>query len=119
MVGLSINASIVKDYECDIDTGDARPIQCRNLNFGPLEPILEQAIAKLIELGNVYQIHDGEWLSKPLLATKPHQENLTDIEDFVCRFCVSYIVLNAASFLGFMIFYSVYIPYFEQRVACL
>ena len=48
-----------------------------------------------MELKLVSQIHDGKWLSKPLLATKPHKENVTDIADFVWRFCVNYIRLNA------------------------
>ena len=50
-----------------------------------------------MELGHVGQIHDGEWLSNPLLAAKPHQENVTNIEDFVWRFCVNYIALNAVT----------------------
>ena len=38
----------VKDYECEIDTGNARPIACKNPTFGPLEtPIIEKAIATL------------------------------------------------------------------------
>ena len=56
---------------------------------------MEKAIAKLVELGHVGQIHDGEWLSKPLFAAKPRKENVTDIADFVWRFCVNYIPLNA------------------------
>ena len=88
----------VKDYECEIDTGDAAPIRCRNPRFGPHEtPLIEAAIAKLVELGHVEQIHEGEWLFKPLLAPKPHQENVTDISDFVWRFCVNYIPLNAVT----------------------
>ena len=88
----------VKDYECEIDTGNAAPVRCRNPTFGPHEtPIIEKAIAKLVELGLADQIHDGEWLSKPLLAAKPHQENVTDIADFVWRFCVNYIALTAVT----------------------
>ena len=88
----------VKDYECEIDTGDASPIRCKNPRFGPLEtPLIEKAIAKLMELGHVGQIHDGQWLSKPLLAAKPHQENVTDIANFVWRFCVNYIALNSVT----------------------
>ena len=88
----------VKDYECEIDTGNARPVACKNATFGPREqPIIEKAIAKLLELGHIKQIYEGEWLSKPLLAAKPHQENVTHIEDFVWRFCVSYIRLNSVT----------------------
>ena len=34
---------------------------------------------------------------QPLLATKPHQDNITDIEDFVWNFCVNYIALNSVT----------------------
>ena len=81
----------MKDYECEHDTGDTAPVRCSET------PIIEKAIAKLVELGLAYQIHDGEWLSKPLLAAKLHQENVTDIADFVWRFCVDYIALNAVT----------------------
>ena len=48
----------VKDHECEIDTGDAAPIRCRNPTFGPHEtPIIEKAIAKLVELCLASQIH--------------------------------------------------------------
>ncbi len=88
----------VKDYECEIDTVDAKPIACRNATFGPRElPIIEKAIAKLLDLDHIEQIYEGEWLSKPLLAPKPHQENVTNIDDFVWRFCVSYVALNSVT----------------------
>ena len=88
----------VKDYECEIDTGDAKPIRCKTPTFGPHEtPIIEKAIATLVQLGLADQIFYGEWLSKPLLAAKPHQENVTDIDDFVWRFCVNYIRLNSVT----------------------
>ena len=88
----------VKDYVCEIDTGNAKPVRCRNPTFGPHEtPVMEKAIAKLVELNLCNQIFDGEWLSNPLLAAKPHQENVTDIADFVWRFCVNYIALNAVT----------------------
>ena len=51
----------MKDYECKIDTGDAAPIRCRNPKFDPHEtPLIERAVAKLVELGHVMQIHEGE-----------------------------------------------------------
>ena len=86
----------VKDYECEIYTRNDRPIRCRNPNFGPLEtPLIEKAIAKLVEIGHAKHIYHGEWLSKPLLTAKTNQENSTEIEDFVWRFCVNYIALNS------------------------
>jgi hypothetical protein len=38
--------------------------------------------------------HGCKWLFKALLAAKPHQEHVRNIEDFVWRFCVNYIPLN-------------------------
>ena len=40
---------------------------------------------------------DSLWLAKPVLAPKPHQEDITDrmIDEFLWRFCVSYIQLNS------------------------
>ena len=37
----------------------------------------------------------GPWGSMILLAAKPHQENMDDINNFVWRMCVSYRSLNA------------------------
>ena len=38
----------IKDYECEIDTGDAKPIACPNATFGPRElPIIKTAIVFL------------------------------------------------------------------------
>jgi hypothetical protein len=85
----------VKDYSCVIDTGMARPIAVKKIHYGPCEiPIMEKCIAALEKLGHIRQVHDGEWLFKALLAPKPHQEGVTNISDFVWRFCVNYIPLN-------------------------
>ena len=82
----------VKDYECNIDTGDAAPIAVKKINYGPREiPIMRKCIAALEKLGQISQVHGGRWMFKALLAPKPHQEHVTDIDDFVWRFCVNYI----------------------------
>ena len=39
----------------------------------------------------------GPWGSMIVLAPKPHQEHVTDINDFVWRMCVSYRKLNAVT----------------------
>jgi hypothetical protein len=85
----------VKDHSCIIDTGTARPIAVEKIHYGPRKiPIMEKCIAALEKLGHICQVHDGEWLFKALLAPKPHQEGVTNISDFVWRFCVNYIPLN-------------------------
>ena len=88
----------VKSYECVIDTGSARPIAIKKINYGDHESnIMRKAIAALAKVGHIRQIHDGEWLFKALLAPKPHQEHVRDIDDFVWRFCVNYIPLNGVT----------------------
>jgi hypothetical protein len=85
----------VKDYSCIIDTGTAKPIAVKKIHYGPREiPIMVKSIAALEKLGHIRQIHDGEWQFKALLAPKPHQEGVTNIQDFVWRFCINYIPLN-------------------------
>ena len=85
----------VKLYECVIDTGSTRPIAIKKINYGDNKTvIMRKCIAALAKVGHIRQIRDGEWLFKALLAPKPHQENVCDIDDFVWRFCVNYIPLN-------------------------
>jgi hypothetical protein len=88
----------VKDYVCDIDTGTATPIAVKGIHYGPDEtPIMHDCISKLEKLGHISQIRDGAWLFKALLAPKPHQEHIRNIEQFVWRYCVNYIPLNAVT----------------------
>ena len=58
---------------------------------------MKKCISKLLKLGHIRQIHDGQWLFKALLAPKPHQEHVRNIDDFVWRFCVNYIPLNSVT----------------------
>ena len=82
-------------YECDIDTGNARPISCGNVNYGPIEyKVTEKHISVLVHMKHSYHISHSWWMSKGLLAPKPHQENVYDIVDFKWRFYVNYIKLN-------------------------
>jgi len=88
----------VRNYECVIDTGDAPPIAVKNIRYGPKElPIMRKAIAGLEQVGHIRQIHDGRWLFKCVLAPKPHQEHVRDINEFVWRFCVNYQPLNSVT----------------------
>ncbi len=86
----------VKNYECVIDTGDSLPIAVKKILYGPKEtPIMRKAIAALEKVGQIHQITEGCWLFKALLAPKPHQEHVRNIDNFVCRFCINYIPLNS------------------------
>ena len=85
----------VRNYECIIDTGTASPIAIKRIRYGPREiPIMRKCITLLEKLGHIRQIHGGEWMFNALLAPKPHQEHVKNIDDFVWRFCINYIPLN-------------------------
>jgi hypothetical protein len=86
----------VKNYESVIDIGDSLPIAIKKILYGPKEtPIMRKAIAALEKVGQINQITDGCWLFKALLAPKLHQEHVRNIDNFVWRFCISYIPLNS------------------------
>ena len=88
----------VKNYECIIDTGSARPIAVKKINYGEMETkIMRKCIAALAKVGHIHQITDGSWLFKAVLAPKPHQEHIANIDDFVWRFCVNYTPLNGVT----------------------
>jgi hypothetical protein len=55
---------------------------------------MRRSIAALENVGHISQIHVGQWLFKALLGPKPHQEHISNIADFVWRFCKNYIPLN-------------------------
>ncbi len=66
--------------------------------YGPKEtPIMRKAIAALKKVGHIHQNTDGRWLFKALLAPKPHQEHIRNIDDFFWRFCVNYIPLTSVT----------------------
>jgi hypothetical protein len=88
----------IRNYECVIDTRDAQSVAIKNIIYGPKEtPIMWDVIAALAKVGYIWQIHDGRWLFKALLAPKPHQEHVPDINKFVWLFYVNYIPLNSVT----------------------
>ncbi len=84
----------VKNYECVIDTGTAQLVAVKKILYGKQETVIMQCcILALAKVGHIRQIADGSWLFKPLLAPKPHQENVSNNDGFVWHFCVNYIPL--------------------------
>jgi hypothetical protein len=79
----------VKNYECIIYTGTTQPIAVKKILYGKQETVIMQCcISALAKVGHIQQITDGSWLFKALLAPKPHQEYVGNIDDFVWCFCV-------------------------------
>jgi hypothetical protein len=56
---------------------------------------MRRTIAALKKVGQIHQITNGCWLFKALLALKPHQEHVRNIDNFVWCFCDNYIPLNS------------------------
>jgi hypothetical protein len=53
----------VKNYECIIDTGNARPIAVKKILYGKRKTvIMQQCIASLAKVGHIVQVTDGQWL---------------------------------------------------------
>ena len=74
----------VKNYECVIDTGTARPISVKKILYGERETIImRKCIAALAKVGHIVQTTEGEWMFKALLAAKPHQEHIRCIDELL------------------------------------
>jgi hypothetical protein len=88
----------VKNYECVIDTSTEWPIAVKKILYGKRKTmIMQKCITALAKVGHIQQSMDWSWLFKALLAPKPHQEHIKNIDDFVCCFCVNYIPLNSVT----------------------
>ena len=75
------------DFKFCIDTGDSKPVCCRQPSYGIHErKIMDKHIQILVP-----------WDSIILLAPKPHQESFNNIKDFVWRLCISYRPLNGVT----------------------
>jgi hypothetical protein len=67
----------------------------RNIRYRIHEtPIMQLAIDALLENDQICIDVDSPWLSKAVLAPKPHQEHGTDTSNFIWRLCINYITLN-------------------------
>ena len=87
----------ILEYEFSIDTGKSKPVCCRSRQYGPHESsIMMTQIKALLDNDWIEEIQ-GPWGSIIVLAPKPHQEHIEDIEDFIWRMCVSYRSLNSVT----------------------
>jgi hypothetical protein len=87
----------VLGVEFHIDTGGAQPVCCKQPSYGVHEgPIMQKSIDALLSTEWIRKC-GGPWGSKGILAGKPHQEEIWNIEDYIWRFCVNYRPLNAVT----------------------
>jgi hypothetical protein len=87
----------VLGFEFRIDTGGATPVCCKNPSYGIHKgPIMQKSIDALLA-NNWIRRCGGPWGCKGILAGKPHQEDVWNIDDYIWRFCVNFRPLNAVT----------------------
>ena len=82
-------------FEFGIDTGASPPVSCKIRQYGPHESKI-MMVQGLLDNDWIEET-TGPWGSMIVLAPKPHQENVEDIDDFIWRMCVSYRGLNSVT----------------------
>lgn len=82
-------------FEFSIDTGSHTPVCCRKPHYGTHESkVIMDTVRTLRANDFIEECMTGGWGSPIVLAPKPHQENVKEIEDLIWRMCVSYRSLN-------------------------
>ena len=82
-------------YEFKIDTGTSKGVCCRPPSYGHYEgEIIMNHVRALLDNTWIRECIAGSYGVPIVLAPKPHQEEITDIKDFVWRMYVSYRALN-------------------------
>ena len=85
----------IKGYEMVIDTGASPPVNAKKIHYGIHEsPIMQKTIDVLLKSRLIIEDSESSWNSNIVLAPKPHQEHITEIDDYIWRFCISYVALN-------------------------
>jgi hypothetical protein len=85
----------IRGYEMIIDTGKHKPICVPQPHYGLHEsPIMQESIDNLLKLKFIKPDLTSPWGFRITLAPKPHQEDITNIDEFIWRFCINYIYLN-------------------------
>jgi hypothetical protein len=84
-------------FEFIIDSGALAPVCCPKLQYGPHESkIILEHIQSMIHNDWIEEC-GGAWGSLIVLAPKPHQEHINELDDFIWHMCVSYCKLNSHS----------------------
>ena len=85
------------DFEFCINTGDSKPICCRQSSYGTHECKIMDKNILVLEANDWICDYEGPCGSLINLAPKPHQERCTSIYDFLSRLCISYRPLNSVT----------------------
>ena len=81
-----------------VKTRDAPPVSVKTLHYGLYKtPIMQKTIDMLLHYKFVTQDYSSPYNLNIVLATKHHQEDINNIDDYIWRFCISYISLNLST----------------------
>ena len=82
-------------FEFAIDTGKHTPVCCKKPRYGPHETkIIMKQVKVLLANKLISKCTKGGWGSPVVLAPKPHQEHINEVEELIWRMCISYRGLN-------------------------
>ena len=90
--------SVMLEYEFGVATDDATSVCCKKPYYGPHESTVISMHTKVLCDNDWIEQFEGGWGSPIVLASKPHQETIVNIENFVWRICVSYRRLNRVTY---------------------
>ena len=62
----------IRGYEFQIDTGDAKPVNCKTPVFGPHEERVISNLVQQLESKGLIEDDEGPWGSPIVLASKPN-----------------------------------------------
>ena len=79
---------VILGYEFGIDTDNATPVCCKKPHYGPHKSTVILKHINVLLCNDWTEQCQGGWGSPIVLAPKPYQEGIIDIEDFVWRMCV-------------------------------
>ncbi len=86
----------IRGFQFNIDTGQVKPICCKQPQYGPHENRVITALAEQLEKKGIIEDDHGPWGSPVVLASKPDQAHV-HWSDFVFRLCISYRNLNTVT----------------------
>jgi hypothetical protein len=80
----------ILSFEFSIDTGGSAPVCCPKPHYGPQKGVIIMEHIQVLLHNGWIRLCNGPWGSSIVLAAKPHQEQITDITNFIWHMCVSY-----------------------------
>jgi hypothetical protein len=86
----------IRGFQFNIDTGQVKPICCKQPQCGPHKNRVITVLAEQLEKKGIIEDDHGPWGSPVVLASKPDQAHV-HWSDFVFRLCISYRNLNTVT----------------------